>query len=323
MESWDLSQLEDESEGFDRVVLATPDIDPFCSSTDWIIPATSAFAPDVRPWILRTESGYLTFGERQRARQTILHSLDPMWGFACPLLGADPRAIVSDLYRSLGHRGRWHMVAVSGVVDGSPLFEALIDTFGDTHKLFRGTDMSTHLASLDGGPDGYLARRSSRFRKGIRQATRRAEDSGIRFEVASACDARTADALLDRALEVEHRSWKAEQDGGIIDPRMQHFYRMIARRLAPDGRLRLLFARHDEHDIGYILGGVRDGVYRGLQVSFDQEWSRASIGNLLQWHQICSLADEGVTGYDLGMDMEYKSSWSDETFETMTVVIRP
>jgi CelD/BcsL family acetyltransferase involved in cellulose biosynthesis len=73
--------------------------------------------------------------------------------------------------------------------------------------------------------------------------------------------------------------------------------------------------------VGYILGAVRGGTYRGLQLSFDEDQAGRSLGNLLQLHQMESLVEEGVTTYDLGMDMEYKRRWADDAFTTVSMAI--
>ena len=61
--------------------------------------------------------------------------------------------------------------------------------------------------------------------------------------------------------------------------------------------------------------------YRGLQFSYDDEWSALSLGSLCQYHQIAGLCREGVARYDLGTDMEYKRRWAEEQFETTLLVV--
>jgi CelD/BcsL family acetyltransferase involved in cellulose biosynthesis len=95
----------------------------------------------------------------------------------------------------------------------------------------------------------------------------------------------------------------------------------MARRLATSGRLRAGFARAGEQDVAYILGAVRGADYRGLQISFDEAWAPWSLGNLLQLAQMEALVEEGVTRYDLGMDMAYKRSWADEATASETLVV--
>lgn len=96
---------------------------------------------------------------------------------------------------------------------------------------------------------------------------------------------------------------------------------MVA-RLQPRGECRALIARIGDEDLGYILGAVRDGRYRGFQLSFAQKARSLSLGHLLQWEQIERLAGQ-IDRYDLGMEMAYKGSWADEREQTIIVVCRP
>jgi CelD/BcsL family acetyltransferase involved in cellulose biosynthesis len=102
---------------------------------------------------------------------------------------------------------------------------------------------------------------------------------------------------------------------------MRRFYEEMLPRLWPHGRQRTWFARLDDRDVAYCLGAVFDGGYRGLQFSYDRAFERHSLGSLLQLRQIEALVDEGVRRYDLGQDLEYKRRWSEEAFETATLLL--
>ena len=80
------------------------------------------------------------------------------------------------------------------------------------------------------------------------------------------------------------------------------------------GGARVIIARHSERDIGFIFGGVTNGIYRGQQFSFADAWRKASIGNLLQLEQIRWLCEEGATRYDMGPMMDYKRHWTEQRF---------
>jgi CelD/BcsL family acetyltransferase involved in cellulose biosynthesis len=90
-------------------------------------------------------------------------------------------------------------------------------------------------------------------------------------------------------------------------------------RLARRGALRVVFLKHDGRDVAYAFGGVLDGVYRGLQLSFDEAFRHLGLGNLAQYFMIEFLASNGVEYYDLGSELDYKSRWGDEIFETVAL----
>ncbi|MDB4952771.1 MAG: hypothetical protein JWO36_340, partial [Myxococcales bacterium] len=104
---------------------------------------------------------------------------------------------------------------------------------------------------------------------------------------------------------------------------MRGFYGAMLPRLCAMGQQRTIFARLADRDIGYILGAVLDGEYRGLQFSYDDDAAGFGVGGLLQYHQVIELCAEGVQRYDLGTEMDYKRRWAEDTMETeMLVLVR-
>ncbi len=104
---------------------------------------------------------------------------------------------------------------------------------------------------------------------------------------------------------------------------MRDFYAAMLPRLLRRGRGRVMFARHGGADIGYIMGAVFDGTYRGLQFSYRDDYARYSIGSLCQLQQIIALCQEGVQAYDLGTEMEYKARWAELQFPTeLQILVR-
>jgi len=91
--------------------------------------------------------------------------------------------------------------------------------------------------------------------------------------------------------------------------------------LSARGRLRLIFARHEDRDIGYVLGGVLGDTYRGLQVSFDADYERYSVGSLCQLAQITELCEHGYARYDLGTYMSYKLRWAELVVESAVMLV--
>ncbi len=304
--------------GWDELVGASPDIDRFCSGADWSLTAHASFGRRGR---LHTASGdgaaVALACARTPWRTPVLCSLDPVWGFACPVVGpdaAEAAGLVADLLRRPD--GRWAATLLSGVAPGSAREAALADRLGRRHRIEVGPSMTRRLADLEGGAQTWLERRGPHFRRNLRRARRRAADAGLRIEpVVGGAE------VVERAVAVDRRSWKGTQGSGLAEPAMASFYAGLARRLAPAGGLRAAFARQGGTDVGFILGAVRDDTYRGFQLAHDEHVAALSVGNLLQWHQIEAAATEGIVRYDLGMDMEYKRAWADLELTTRTLVV--
>jgi CelD/BcsL family acetyltransferase involved in cellulose biosynthesis len=316
----DLATVADD---FDREVAATPAIDRFCSSSAWILAASAALMPPRVPFSFRSASGY--FAAMRGIHPAGFPYVEPVelaWGLAAPLVGRDPEALADEVAGVLAGRRDWQIAILSGLAVDGPQRRALERALPPRWERRRGTPTIRHIASLEGGPESFLARRSRELRKTIRKGLRAAADAGVTFEAVQASEAGAA-ALYERIQRVEAQSWKARDGVGISTGSMRGFYAHMLPRLCARGQQRTLFATLGGRDVGYIFGAVFEGEYRGLQFSYDDDHARLGLGGLLQYHQVTALCEEGVGRYDLGTEMDYKRRWAEEVMETeMLVLVR-
>lgn len=324
MDVLDLETFEARSAAFDAAVLATPDIDHFCSSTPWILPASEAMMPSREPWLRACDAGYVALMRADHlSLGRYLQPLEASWCFACGLAGADPRRLARAFAADCRARRReWDALLLSGIKLNSALYRSLFLAFRPAYRVFHGMVTRRFSASLEGGVDGFLSRRSANFRKGLKKSRRRGRELGLSIEPCPAPPLAGCPALYERLIAVERRSWKGLSQAGIDQGRMYDFYRLMLPRLVARGLLRLRFARLGDEDVGFILGAVWSGVYRGLQFSFDDRFRDAGLGNLLQMSQIEALVEEGVSLYDLGSEAPYKERWAERGLDTIVMVIR-
>ncbi len=317
-------ELSADAAHYDEVVLTTPAIDHFCSSSLWILPAVQHFSAASRPFVVRSQDAYLTLAHTRHNDGTrLVHPLEAMWGLASPLAGGNPAELAELLVSSLTDDDSWDVALVSGIGDSSGLWQKLVPELSQRFSLSRGAATRRYVARLAKGVDGFLANRSTGFRKNLRKAEKRARGAGIRFEVADNAEASEADASFDRLLTIERKSWKGQRGVGIDGDPMGSFYREMNRRLVDRGARRLLFATLDGADVAYIFGGLFGDTYRGLQFSFDHRYADLSLGNLCQLEQIRRLCDAGVSTYDLGTQVRYKKRWGDRVFTTSSLFVHP
>lgn len=300
-------------------------VDPFCATSDWMLPVLDTWGdPD--------ETVILTDGTRTAVLAPVvldsghlaLMGPDVVWSYAPAIVGPTPGHVagraVAEALRAAGALEASYLV-LPGLVPGSPLEQAVGEALHHHVEVVRaGLAVERCQADLPDDPDAFLAARSPRFRRNLRRAERAAERDGITFEI---LDDAPVPSLLERVLGVEARSWKGRDGSGLLGDRMGEGFSAMVNRLHADGRSRAVIARHDERDIGFILGGVHGPVYRGLQISYDHDHRDASIGHLLQWHEIRRCIADRMTTYDLGMPLDYKEQWSDRRFVTRALVVRP
>lgn len=321
MESLTIYQLRNLAEEHLAAVAATSGIDSFCSSLDWLLPAHEAFIPDHPLHLRRSQSGFVTLARGFNPRiGRYLQPLEASWCLASPFAGSDIEALVDEFAEECESRlVDWDLLYLSGIPPDTPLFRRLVAAFGLRHRIGLGHRTARYVASLEGGIDAYLSRRTSKFRANLRRAERLAEDEGITVERVFHCDEAGAPELYERILAVEERSWKGMGGTGILDGGMNTFYRIMLPRLARRDSLRVVFLRRGDEDVAFVFGGMFGTTYRGLQLSYDDDYGKLSLGNLAQLEMIRALCADGVGAYDLGSELDYKSRWAESQMETVTL----
>ncbi len=323
MEHLDYRDLAARADAFDAAVDRTPDIDRYCSACDWILPALGTLRPAGQPWI-RHERGDWTALCLRRDHQGLrsIEALEASWGLACPFVG--PRAhLVAMRFatEALGRAGEWDVLRLDGFTEDSNILRSLVLCFHGKYRFFVAPSTGRDVASLHGGLEGFLSRRSRKFRKNLRRDQRRAQQAGLSFEDPGLRDPQ---AIFARIMDVEGNSWKGGRGVGIDRGNMRAFYQAMIPRLAARGRLRTLFARLQGQDVGYLVGGLRQGIFRGLQFSYDQTVASLSVGNLAQFEMIRLLCQrDDAQLYDLGTAMAYKARWGEGGLQTMRLLIKP
>lgn len=315
--------LRNRAEAHFEAIQATPGIDAFCSSLDWIIPAYEAFIPDHPLYLCEGEHGFVTLARGFNPRiGRYFQPLEASWCLACPFVGSDPGALIKEFSAELASRHvDWDVLYLSGIPQTQNWMRPILRHFGGEHRIGLGHETKRYVASLEDGAEGFLGRRSSKFRANLRQALKKCGEESIEFERVFASKPDEVESVYDRIVAIEERSWKGQVGSGILDSGMNLFYRIMLPRLARRGALRVLFAKQGTRDLGFVFGGLLGTTYRGLQLSFDTDFQSVSLGNVLQYKIIEALAEEGVLSYDLGSELEYKARWAESRLSTFTLWI--
>lgn len=319
------AELEAAAGELDALVAASPEVDRFCSSSVWTLPAREAFAPEAPPLIGRGQAGIASFmivPLTGGARAGV--ALESSWQLASPFASPQPEDLIAELFAAVraAPRRPVDVLLVSGVAPGSRALAAL-ERAARRPPVVIAPATNRLVASLAGGLSGFLSRRSSKLRATLTRARRLADVDGVVVERWRRFDETQLTALLDRVFAVERRSWKASDDSGMNDAQMERFYRLMLPRLASKDALRAILLTRGGKDVAFCFGGLHtsDGVtgFRGLQSSYDDHFSRISPGALAHVEMIALLCEEGVTSYDLGSDMDYKRRWGEPGLVTLSL----
>lgn len=298
----------------------TQGIDLFCSSLDWTLPAHTAFIPDHPLYLLEGEGGYVNLARGFDPKVgRYLQALEASWCLASPFVGRDLPLLMDEFDGHLHGSDfvDWDFLYLSGIPVEGELARHLVLRFGDKYRIGVGEDTTRFIADISGGIDIWLGQRSSKFRANIRRILRKSKNVNIEAVYIQGKEVEV-ESLYQRILNVEGKSWKGKAGTGILDGAMRVFYEKMLPRLARRGALRIVFLRKDEEDIAYVFGGLLGNTYRGLQMSYDNQFREYGLGNLIQYKMIENLCEEGIEVYDLGSEVEYKSSWASDRLITTT-----
>lgn len=307
-----------------RLAIGTGQADPCCCAPAWNLAYHAIFHPDARVKAMISANGLIIFYEHQlRDGSTVLFPLEDSWMFAHPLLGVDSHLLLFELLRSYGFP--LPGIAVSGIQEDSLHAKVLFRRFSPLYDFFKHDVLAQCSASLQGGVDGWLSRRSGNFRAKLKKARRKG--SHFSFERHQPQSATEANSLYQRMLAVEEKSWKGIDHCGMAEPPSREFYGALIAELSKSGNARVIIAKDEDKDIGFIFGSCLGPCYRGQQFSFDQDYADYSPGNLMQFEKIVWLCEDGIKHYDMGPitgpRMAYKEHWTEEKHKMCTWFLKP
>lgn len=285
--------------------------DRYCSSPSWCLALMEAFSPHGRLVLYSNEdlSNLAVFNEREVEGGTLVMPADGMWLLGCPILGAQPEAFLAELldfWKS--PKDGLRQVCISGLYPSHPV---LANPPWAKLPNWAIQPSGRMVASLAGGLDGFLGRRSKNFRSRLRRTVKKAELAEVTVEhFGQELTARGALEVYERIQALERESWKGMARSGIDSGDMKLFYEKMIPLLAEHSRFYGLFLKKGDTDVAYLFGARYANYFRGLQFSF-LESERLGLGNVAQYHMISRLCEENCQSYDLGQAMEYKTRWAE------------
>ena len=288
--------------------------DKYCSSPFWGVSVADAFIGRGDLFVYHDGADVGIFQEMNVEGGRLVLPCDVMWCLGSPVLAEDASDFLLRLCRFWkSNRSGIRQITVGGLYADNPIWESPVWSL---YPCWETSACGRQVASLEGGLDGFMSRRSVNFRSRLRRAVKKAESEGVTVELMPhRADSATTLALLERAMQIEARSWKGLAGHGVNRGQMRDFYRRMLPLLAEHGRLRGLFLSRDGQDLSYLFGAAFAGYFRGLQFSY-LETESDSLGNVGQWKMIEHLVQEGCVAYDLGQAMAYKTRWAESTISS-------
>lgn len=313
---------------WEQLAADTGQADPFSCSPAWQLAFHETSAADQRILFLEASESLALFSESWVADDKLrLTPLEHGWCFGSPVLGADADKALAAVIAATeeAYPAARVNIVLSGIQPQSALAARILRRFGVAFDFFRCNISVLCSASLAGGLDGYLSRRSANHRAKLRKAARKAAEDGVVFRRETPATQAELAELYARMALAESKSWKGIGRCGMTEKQSLKFYAALVQRMFANGGLRAIMAQRYGEDIGFVFGGLCGRTYRGQQFSYAATEKQLSLGNLLQLETLKWLCEEGVERYDMGPltgpRMAYKRHWTEQSHEIQTWIM--
>jgi hypothetical protein len=289
-----------------------------------MLPAYKAFSASDSLLRLDLDGGSALFQETQlKSGDHALLPLEAVWQLGSPVAAIEPRDAIQSLFGLLlRNHEQWDFVLLSGMEPGSALKHAFREECERTFTRYRRLqDSERDIILLDDGVSEWMDRRSSGFRAKLRRADRKCAGQGIEYQRVTPSGASEGSQCFERLLAIEEKSWKADENTGLIGEPMRTFTREVLIDGAKRDELYVVIARDAGADVGFVYGAKFRDSYRGLQMTYAKTHQDFSLGNVLQFRMIEWMVEVDCETFDLGSALPYKARWSDERRHTEAYLV--
>lgn len=242
------------------------------------------------------------------------------WNFHTPRLGLVVAERHEEVYRMLWDHllesdRRWDLLRLCQLPEGSRESRRLADLAASEGFLVgRWTSGGAPWVEVRGSWDDYFARLSKKHRSTVRNRTRRLQALGeVELETVDGSAGRVAlEEALTEGFRLEGAAWKARAGTAILShDETEAFYRILARRTAARGWLRLHFLRVGGRRVAFLYSLLHEGTLYALKGGYDPEHARSSPGVVLFSLILRDAFERGLRRIDfLGDEERWKLDWT-------------
>lgn len=219
------------------------------------------------------------------------------------------------LWRHLrGDLESWDLLQLCQLPEGSSASRRIAELAAeDGYLVGRWASGRSPYVSIRGGWDDYVASLSRKSRGHLKNRLRHLEGLGaVELEVVDG--SLGLEAALDDGFRLEAAAWKGDAGTAILSrPESRSFYRLLARRAARRGWLRLFFLKLDGRRIACNFSLLYRDILYCLKVGYDPELARSSPSSVLFFLALRDAFAQGLREFDFLGDAEpWKLDWTPE-----------
>jgi CelD/BcsL family acetyltransferase involved in cellulose biosynthesis len=225
------------------------------------------------------------------------------------------QAVIALLHYLLTERAKeWSLLLFDKLPSDSLTVHYLRESLGEVRVRWQSAiSHESLIVSLDQDWQEYLAEKSPRFRKTLRNVGNRIAKCG-RVRVRTYEGKRAAEEAIEKLFAVSDASWKVA-DGIAITSSTQRmrFFKELMDGAATAERVRIVLLEVDGKPIASETQIIDGGVVYALRSDYDDRYADSSPGSFLQIEILKELFASPYREYNFGVGLNpYKSRWTEQ-----------
>jgi CelD/BcsL family acetyltransferase involved in cellulose biosynthesis len=218
----------------------------------------------------------------------------------------------------------WDVFELRKINFDSLFYNLFIETMTESKHLFLSrTVMKCPVISLDEAWEVFLKKKSSRFRKSLRNKNNRIMKAGT-VEIERTRITSDTSPALKQVYRISEKSWKRSERRDLLsNPSYLIFYDELSKLLEPGGNITLWFLNFNGTPVAFEYHLEYKGIVYPIRADFDETYKHLSPGSILEYNILKTLSEEGrVKQYNTcGTTYKYLMNWTDELITYMTIEV--
>jgi CelD/BcsL family acetyltransferase involved in cellulose biosynthesis len=230
------------------------------------------------------------------------------------------QAVTALLHYLLTERAKeWSLLLFDKFPSDSLTVHYLRESLGEARVRWHSAiSHESLIISLDQDWQEYLAEKSPRFRKTLRNVGNRMAKCG-RAKVRTYEGKRAAEEAIEKLFAVSDASWKVA-DGIAITSSTQRmrFFKELMDGAVTAERVRIVILEMDGKPIASETQIIDGGIVYALRSDYDDRYADSSPGSFLQVEILKELFASPYTEYNFGVGLNpYKSRWTEQRHQLL------
>lgn len=230
------------------------------------------------------------------------------------------QAVIALLHYLLTERAKeWSLLLFDKLPSDSLTAHYLRESLGEARVRWQSAiSYESLIISLDKTWQEYLAEKSPRFRKTLRNVVNRMAKCG-RGTVRTYEGKRAAEEAIEKLFAVSDSSWKVA-DGIAITSSTQRmrFFKELMDGAVTAERVRIVILEVDGRPIASETQITDGGIVYALRSDYDDRYADSSPGSFLQVEILKELFASSYTEYNFGVGLNpYKSRWTEQRHQLL------